>query len=152
MTISRIAVILVCLLVIALMGSGCGDSEADRKAQALTAARAWTATEPEKVITPMVSLVTSAIPGSSLFSGVIAEQITDQLTWDFSDPSKVSDNMYTVVATASAQATLDIPLVGKKTYGASLPFNLQVDIGTGTVAQWSPNLAEGSIGEIQPTQ
>lgn len=149
MNISRIAVILACSLAIALMGSGCGDSEADRKAQALTAARAWTETEPEKVITPMVSLVTSGIPGASLFSGFIADQIADWITWRYSDPLKAGDDIYTVVATASAEATIDLPLAGEKTYGVSLPFNLEVDISAGTVTQWSPDPLRGSIGEVE---
>ena len=150
MTKSRIAVILACVVAIALMGSGCGDSEADRKVQALNAARAWTATEPEEIIAPIVDLVTSGIPGASLFSGLIAEQVADQLAWRYSDPVKTSDQIYTVVATASAQATVDIPLVGEKSYGASLPFNLQVDIGIGMVTQWSPDLGGGAVGEMEP--
>lgn len=150
--IPRVVVALACLLTIGILGCGGGDAEADAKAQALSTARTWTETEPEKLITPIVGIVTSGIPGSSLFSGLIAEQVADTLTWTLSEPVIVTGDIYKVIATASVETTLDIPLVGEKTYGVRLPFNLQVNSSTSTVTEWSPDLDSASLGELESAQ
>ena len=103
------------------------------------------------MVAEIVSLATAAVPGASLVSNLIADKIADFLTWEYSEPVKASENMYDVTATVSTQATLDIPLAGEKTYGASLPFNLRVDVDRSAVTEWSADLGGGSIGEIEPT-
>ena len=94
-----------------------------------------------------MELVTIGVPGASLFDEVIADQIVDQLSWDFSEPVKTAEGMYEIPATVSTQASLDLPLVGTKTYEASLPFYLQVDLNVGSVADWSVDLDNAELGE-----
>ena len=94
-----------------------------------------------------MTLVTNDVPGSSLLSGVIAEQIVGQLAWVYSDPVNTTGNIYLVSATVSTQATLELPIVGSKTYEARLPFNLEVDIDAGSVVQWSADFDRASVGE-----
>ncbi len=126
---------------------GCGDGEAERKTQALNTAQSWAEESTDTVITEIVKLVTSGVPGASLFTEVIADQIVDQLSWDFSEPVEVTESLFAVSATVSTQASLDLPIVGSKTYEAKLPFDLQVDVNTGSVAVWSVDFDNGVVGE-----
>ena len=150
MRISGTFAILCCLMLIAVLG--CGDSEAEKKEQALNAARSWAedTTENSKlVIAEIVTLVTSDIPGASLFSGVIADQIAGLLSWEYSEPVNTTGDFYELTATVSTQATLDLPLIGSKTYEAKLPFDLTVDLGTGTVTDWSADFDSAKVGETE---
>ena len=148
MTIPRILVLLTCFLMMGILG--CGDGEAERKTQALNTARNWTETSTEPVIAEIVTLATDRVSGASLFSDLIADQIAQSLSWDYSEPVKTTENIYEVTATVSTQVSLDLPLLGSKTYKASLPFDLQVDVSTGSVVRWSADLTGASVGEIEP--
>ena len=149
MTIPRILVLLTCFLM--MMGVlGCGDSEAERKTQALNEARNWTETSTEPVIAEIVTLATDRVPGASLFSDLIADQIAQLLSWDYSEPVKTTGDIYEVIATVSTQVTLELPLLGSKTYGASLPYDLRVDVSTGSVVSWSADITGASVGEVEP--
>ena len=149
MKISRFVMLLACLLVIGILG--CGESEADRKAKALNAAQSWSEESTDTIVSEVVELVTSTVPGASLFNEVISDQIVDTLSWNFSEPTMMAEGIYRVPATVSTQASLDLPLVGKKTYQASVPFYLQVDVNTGSVTEWSVDLDNADISELQPT-
>ena len=150
MTIRRLVVLFICFLVMGILG--CGDGEAERKTQALNAAHSWTETTTETIITEIVTLVTKNVPGASLFDTVIADQIAGRLSWDYSDPVKMAENIYGVTATVSTKASLDLPLLGSKTYEAKLPFDLQVDVSTGSIVRWSPDITSASVGEIEYSQ
>ncbi len=149
MKLSLMAVILACLL--ATSALSCGDSEAERESQALSAAQRWTENSTETVVSEVVSLVISGIPGASLFDTLISDQVAALLSWSFSKPANVTGSIYEVTATVSAQASLDLPLLGMKTYEAKLPFHLQVDVETSSVTSWSANLDNASVGEVNPT-
>ncbi len=147
MGLSKTFALLTCLLLVSVLG--CGDSEAEKEALALNSARSWTEGNTEPVIGEIVTLVTSGVPGASLLSGVIAEQIAGLLSWEYSEPVKTTDDSYRVTATVLTRASIDLPLVGSKTYEARLPFDLQVDVNTGSVTKWSPNLTSATVGEIE---
>ena len=102
------------------------------------------------MIAEIVTLATDRVSGASLFSDLIADQIAQSLSWDYSEPVKTTENIYEVTATVSTQVSLDLPLLGSKTYKASLPFDLQVDVSTGSVVRWSADLTGASVGEIEP--
>ena len=146
---SQIVVLLTCMVVLSLLG--CGDSEAERKAQALDAAQSWAENRTDTVVEEVVALVTSEVPGASLFRGAIASQIADLLSWDYSEPVNTTEQIYEIEATVSTRMSLDLPLLGSKTYEARLPINLQVDVSTGSVAKWSAEFADAFVGEIEPT-
>ena len=149
MPISRIVVILTCLLVASILG--CGDGEAERKTQALNAAQDWTQDSTDTVIEEVLNLVTSEIPGASLFTGIIASEIADLLSWEYSEPVKTTDAIYEVTATVSTQMSLDLPLVGSKTYEARLPIDLEIDVSDGSVTEWSADTGNSSVGEVEPS-
>ena len=145
----QILVLLTCLVLLSV--SGCGDSEAERKAQALNTAQNWAENSTDTVIGEIVALVTSGIPGASLLSGIIASEIADLLSWEYSEPVKTTDAIYEVTATVSTQMSLDLPLVGSKTYEARLPIDLEIDVSDGSVTEWSADTENSSVGEVEPS-
>ena len=150
MKISRVAIVFLCVLPLGIMGCGAsGNGETERKAQVLNAARNWTEIQTETVTANIVTVVTSAVPGSPLFRGAIARQIAGRLNYAYSEPVKMSDGAYEITATVSAQATINPPLLGEKTYRASLPINLRVDLATASVISWSADFDRASVGEIE---
>ncbi len=126
---------------------GCGDGEADRRERAMEGARTWANENTELVIGEATELITSAVPGATLLSDLIAEQIVNQLSWEFSGVAVASESVYRVRATVSVRVNLDLPVVGEKAYGASLPFDLEVDGDTGEVTKWSVGFDDAWVGE-----
>ena len=136
-----------CLLVVGILG--CGDSEAERRAQALNVAQGWTETSTETVVAEIVTLATAGIPGASLFDTLIASQIADFLEWEYSDPVEVSEGIYRVTTTVATGLSLDLPLLGTKAYEARLPFDLDVDLSTESVTRWSADFDSAWVGEVE---
>ena len=127
----------------------CGDSESEEKARALRAAQSWAERNTQTVVSEVVAFIASGIPGASLLDDVIAEQVVKLLTWEFSDPVKTGEGDYAVLATVSTSVELDLPVVGKKGYKASLPFNLRVDTDAGEVTGWSPDISQADVSEVE---
>ena len=117
----------------------------------MSTAQNWAEDSTDMVVAEVVTLVTSEVTGASLFSGIIASQIADLLSWEFSEPVNATEQIYEIDATVSTRISLDLPLLGTKTYEARLPIDLQVDVSTGSVAKWSADFANASVGEIEPT-
>ena len=113
--------------------------------------KGWSGNSTKTVITEVLNLVTSVVPGASLFNEVIANQIQDALSWEYSEPVKMNEGIYEVSATASTQTSFDLPVLGTKAYEARLPFVLQVDVSNGSVSEWSVDLDNASVGEIETT-
>ena len=96
----------------------------------------------------IVELIIGEVPiASSLASSVIADQIDDRLEWSYSEPVNESGKIYRVTATASAEPEFSVPLLGSRTYEVKLPFDLQVDVSSGEVTRWLPDLTEASVAE-----
>ena len=150
MKMSLMVALVACLLVTSALS--CGDSEAERERNALDVAQTWTEDSTETVVSEVVSLVISGIPGSSLFDTFISNQVADLLSWSFTKPANTTGSIYAVTATVSTQVSLDLPLLGMKAYEARLPFDLLVDIETSSVTSWSANLGSASVGEASPSQ
>ena len=136
--------LLVCL-VIGLLGWG--DGEAERRERALETARVWAGENTSIVVSEATELITSGVPAASLFSDIIANQIVNQLSWNFSEPENASGSAYKVRATISTRVSLTLPAVGSKTYRASLPFDLEVGTDASTVSKWSVGLDDAAVAE-----
>ena len=133
------------LIVVALAGCGGGESN---EGKALRIAQEWAASRPEPVVGAVVDLFLGNVPiVSGLARNKITDQVNKQLTWEYSEPQRVSGNIYQVTATVSTEAKFEVPIFGSRAYQASLPFNLQVDLESGTVKEWAPVLSAASVGE-----
>ena len=144
--ISRIVILLTCLLTIGILA--CGESEEERKTKALNAAQTWAEGNTDTIVSEIVELVTSDVPGASLFSDVIADQIVDALSWDFPEPTVMTEDIYRVPAVVSTQISFVLPSLGRKTYQASLPFDLKIDVNASSVTEWSVDLRNADISEL----
>ena len=111
-------------------------------------AQAWTASTTKAVVSAIVDLVIGNVPIAPGFaSNKITEQVNKRLAWDYSDPQESSGNIYRVTATASTEVSIEVPLLGSKTYQAVLPFDLQVDVEAESVKDWAPVLSAATVGE-----
>ncbi len=75
------------------------------------------------------------------------EAIEDRLRWTVSDPTPGSGDLYRVSATATVQVNADLPVVGERTYLATLPFRFEVDVKDKAVVSWTPLFDAGRIEE-----
>ena len=77
----------------------------------------------------------------------MAEQIRDNLAWAYSAPRRAGEDRYRVTVTARVNLGIELPLLGDKSYAASLPFNLDVDTNTETAVRWSLDVLSATVGE-----
>ena len=142
-------VISVCLVfLMSVLVAACGGGSDSDKDKALEAARGWVDSSVDAIADEIVELMIGEVPVvGSLASNVVAGQIHDQMTWSYSEPLNESGKIYLVTATVSVEPKVDLPLLGSKTYEVKLPFDLRIDVGSGEVTRWSPDLTEASVNE-----
>ena len=143
-----IKVSLAALAIVAVMAAACGgDSESD---VATKAAKDWVNGNIDAAADEIVKLVIGEVPlVSQIASDVLAGQIRRNMNWTYSTPRQRMEGRYDVTATATVELTLSLPVVGSKTYTASLPFDLDVDTTDAKVASWLPNLPSGTVREAE---
>jgi hypothetical protein len=116
--------IIISLIVITavIMLSGCAGK--DPSVIAVEVSREWAADNVDSVSKSIAGLVANNSP---LFKTIVAKtiekNINDRLAWKFSDPRKVAEDRYEVVATAYTD--IDLSIVGS--YTTSIDYNLTID-------------------------
>jgi len=141
------------LLVVSCGGDGNDTDNATREAArqrqvALEVARQWTKDKIDVISTEIAAVVADQItkglePGTTttviqralegMAGSVIEGQITETITWAYSEPVEGFAGKYEVVATASVEVTVPIPFVDDKVYAASLDIKLDIDTQTNEV-------------------
>ena len=143
----RVVVSLLVLVVAASLVVGCGGGE-NKEDFASEVARTWVSDSIDEVIDEVVELVAGETPVvSQIAGGVLSEQIRNNVSWEYSTPEREAEDRYQVIAIASVAVDIDIPILGTKTYAASLPFALDVDTDAETVVRWAPDLLSARVGE-----
>lgn len=130
---------MILLASVALIGvwAGCGGGES-KEDISTKAAEEWVDSSIELVSAAAVELVIADRPAlTQLAGGMIADQIRDNLFWTYSVPKEESEDRYSVTATAVAELEIDLPLLGKRAYSVSLPFDLEIDTDASAVSDWS---------------
>ena len=108
----------------------------------------WVTDSTSIVTGEFVDLVVGDIPFvSQLARSVLEDQIRDSVTWEFSTPECGSNSRCEVVATASVEIVVDLPLAEPRRFTASLPFNLLVDTERRELVRWVPDLPAASVRE-----
>ncbi len=126
---------LVCWALAGLIACGGGEKPEDI---AREVAEEWTAQSIDLVSREAAQLVLGEIPlATGLAAGAIAGQIRDGLEWSYETPSRQSDRVYSVTAMAATTIRIDLPLLDPRSYTASVPFTLNVDIEDRTVTSWN---------------
>ena len=143
----RIAVSLLALITFASLAAGCGSGES-KEDIASEVAKAWVSASIDEVADEVIELVVGEAPIVNQIAGaVLSDQIRDNLLWEYSPPKREAEDRYQVTATASVTLEIKIPILGAKTYAASLPFILDVDTDTEAVVRWVPDLPSARVGE-----
>lgn len=115
---------------------------------ATSVATDWVTDSVRIVSDEFVKLVLGEVPVlGQLAAGVLADRIQDTATWQYSIPKCGADDRCELTATASVTIDVSLPLVGDKTYAASLPFDLQVDTNRRMVERWVPDVLAASVRE-----
>lgn len=142
----RVAGIYLALLLASLLVA-CGGGKSDSE-KALEVARNWVDSNTDAAAEEIVKLVIGEVPIVSALAGnVIAGEINRRITWSYAEPQNTSGSLYRVDVTASVEPKFDVPLLGSKTYEIKLPFDLRIDVSSGEVTRWSPDLTGASVTE-----
>lgn len=136
------------LLTIACAGlmAACGGE--DKKAIATEVAKEWTNTTINEVSDTAAELIIGEEPiVAQLAGGALAGLIRENITWEYAEPERKSDDRYAITVTATADVKVEIPLVADKRYVVSVPFNLDVDTDSRAVVSWIPDLRSIKLEE-----
>ena len=145
MRLSRLISVATLMAALLLVTQACGGKSAEETASEV--ARDWAASSVSHVASELGILVTDDfLILRDLTAAVIDNQLQEHLTWSYSDPVKVSEGQYSVVATASSDITLNLLLVEKE-YRVSADFILLVDTKGERVQSW-----ELDIGSFRATE
>jgi hypothetical protein len=105
-----------------IMLPGCAGK--DPSVIAVEVSREWAANNVDSVSKSIASLIAKDSPiFKTIVAKTIEKDINDRLAWKFSEPRKVTEDLYEVVATAYTE--IDLSILG--TYLASIDYNLTID-------------------------
>ena len=103
---------------------------------AATVARDWTTSSVDRVSDSLGGAATGGIPGlGQVVTSVIRDQIRQKVSWTYSEPVKVGDGRYDVVATATAPVDIGI-LTFQRSYALSGNFELSINVEEKKVVDW----------------
>ena len=141
---TAIAVPMLCLTLLMLFGCS-GESQEDI---ALEVAENWTDDSIENVSDSVVQLVVGEYPIVSRLAGdILATQIKERVSWTYRGIGSEGDDSYRVVATASVNLSISLPVIEDREYAVSLPIDLWIDTEDRSVDKWVPNISSASVTE-----
>ena len=141
-------IVMLSLLLAICVWSAIGCGGPSKEEVALETAQQWVDTSIGQVSESVVELVAGENPAlTGIAGGVLAEQVRDNLDWEYSTPQRESGDLYSLTATASGEFEVKVPLLDTQEYSASVPFNLTVDTSNRTVEDWSVSL-HGPVEEV----
>ena len=120
------------------------DVEAE-KTRALQIAQQWVADNTEVGVDSLVQLVIGEAPGAEVVSDILEDEINRRLTWTYSEADCPPEDACSVTATVSAEGTFDLPLLGSRSFSASLPIDLRIVNPQGEVTWWTPQASQATV-------
>ena len=115
---------------------GCGGPSNEEIA--LETAQQWVDTSIDQVSEVVVDLVAGENPAlAGIAASVVADQVRDNVNWEYSAPQRETGDQYSLTATASAEFEINVPLLGAREFTASVPLDLTVDTSVPSVVDWS---------------
>lgn len=125
---------------------GCGGP--NKEDIALEVAQQWVDASIDRVSGAVVDVVAGEYPAlANIATAVVAEQVQKNLVWEYSTPRGESGDRYSLIATATADFEIKVPLLDDKAYSISAPFDLVVDTTARSVVDWSLILGDVRITE-----
>jgi len=112
------------LLLIGVISIFSGCAPKDPAAIALKVAQEWSANNVDEVAENIAGLVAKDNPVIKMATTMAIEQeISKRIAWEFSNPQKIGEEQYGVVATA--YTVISVPVLGN--YKVSVDYNLEID-------------------------
>ena len=115
-------------------------------------ARLWVDDNKDLIITELLGVFTVEVPlAGQLSDTVLRGKATENLDIVFAVPSRIGEGLYRVPVKAEIDLEFDQPLVGTRAYMVALPFNVDIDIESRAVADWSFDASSATVEEIEPS-
>lgn len=119
-----LAVILILSIATVLLSLSSSCTGENDEEIATNVAKDWTSENIAYVSEAVAEATISNIQAiSSVSASQIEDQINENITWTYSEPTKISDKLYEVIAQATT--TISIPVIGS--YSISAGFKLTID-------------------------
>ena len=145
MLISRFLLPAALITVLLFSMQACGGKSSEEVATQV--AQDWTSSNVSQVASLLGELVTGDIPIlRNLAAAIINDQINENITGTYSNPGKVGEDRYDVVATASSQISVNLLLL-QRVYRLSGNFVLIVDTEKKQVQDWELDIGSFRITE-----
>lgn len=107
-----------------IAGTFFGCAARDPSDITLKVAKNWTANNVNIVSKNIAGLVAGSNPLiEAAVTAAVSQQINKSISWEYSTPQKIEDNLYGIIATAYSE--IELPLLGN--YKISVNYNLQID-------------------------
>ena len=148
------------LLALAMAAAGCGI---DKETAAVEVAEQWTEVNINDVSEVLVNLVMEApvvadtfdkMPSlvadraSDMLADAFSQRVQEYLVVNYTSSTRVADDIYRVAGTAELSVQVDLPVVGTRSFAASLPFTLDVNLAERTADLWTPLFELANVWEI----
>ena len=141
----RLAVLMTLACVSIVAALGCGHSQ---EAVATRVVTDWVTDGAEPVADEIAQLLIDEFPDLTRISeDQIVHKIRGAYSWSFKVPECGSNIRCDVTATASVIFGVDLPMLGNRTYIASLPSTLLVDTHARAVLRWTPHPLDAYLEE-----
>ena len=141
----RLAVLMTLACVGIVAALGCGRNQ---EAVATRVVTDWVTDGAEPVADEIAQLLIDEFPDLTRISeDQIVHKIRDAYSWSFKVPECGSNIRCDVTATASVIFGVNLPMLGNRTYIASLPSTLLVDTHARTVLRWTPHPLDAYLEE-----
>ena len=115
-------------------------------------ARLWVDDNKDLIITELLGVFTVEVPlAGQLSDTVLRGKATENLDIVFAVPSRIGEGLYRLPVKAETDLEFDLPLVGTRAYTVALPFNVDIDIESRAVADWSFDISSATVEEIEPS-
>ena len=143
---SNLGVTLATLALVALLATlACGRNQ---EAVATRVVTEWVTDSAQPVADEIAQLLIGEFPDLTRISeDLISDKIEDSFSWSYMAPECESNIKCDVTATASVIIGVNLPMLGNRTYIASLPSTLLVDTHDRAVLRWTPHPLDAYVEE-----
>ena len=114
--------------------------------------RAWADANTDVIVAQITERISLEVPLTGrLGDAVLRTQVEDNLALVFSVPRRIGEGLYRLTVTTETVLEFDLPLIGKKAYIVSLPFNVDIDIESKMVEDWEADVSSAKVEETEPS-
>ena len=114
--------------------------------------KTWADANADVIVAQITERISLEVPLTGrLADTVLRTQVEDNLALVFSVPRRIGEGLYRLTVTTETVLEFDLPLIGKKAYIVSLPFNVDIDIESKTVEGWEADVSSAKVEETEPS-